>query len=156
MKTYRIAPRELQNSSVNARQNSPKNSPKNTMSSKLRTVRSKIEPSSNVYSYGTSNLLNLFEYKNNGSKNREKKFSSPSNLKNNLNSLTNASCMNERKSEKPIGKNAKEFISEIADLRMFSTSLYAYIDNELFKLKQLKDSQFENIEKSTNEMIESI
>lgn len=41
-------------------------------------------------------------------------------------------------------------------MRIFSTSLYAYIDNELFKLKQFKDLQFENIEKATNEMIESI
>lgn len=110
MKTYRIAPRELQNSAINARPNSPKTSPKGTMASKLRTVRNKTETGPNTNIYGSSNLVNLFEYKFNGSKNREKKQTGPASYKNTM--ASNASGMNDRKSTSTIGKNAKEFISD--------------------------------------------
>jgi hypothetical protein len=55
-----------------------------------------------------------------------------------------------------LNKDAKDFIDDLSDVRMFSTDLYAYIDNELFKFKQFKDLQFHSIEKATDEIISSV
>lgn len=144
MKTYRIAPRESNISQHHSRPNSPKNSIKNNISAKIKSVRNTDFESKIT---NNSSLSNLFGFKFSSSKlSNEKKSQSPVTKK----QFSNTSNLNQVK------KDAKIFIDDLSDLRMSSTSLYAFIDNELFKVKQFKESQFNSIESVTNEMISGI
>ena len=146
MKTYRVLPREVNVSQHTSRPNSPKSTIKNNISAKIKSVRN-TEFESKISN--NSSLSNLFGFKFSSSNSKllnDKKSQSPVTKK----QFNNCSNLNQPK------KDAKIFIDDLSDLRMSSTSLYAFIDNELFKVKQLKEMQFNSIENVTNEMISGI
>ena len=113
---------------------------------KIRSVRNTYD---NEFNFESSTLSSCFGFKkNSNAKITDKRPYSPPFSPQTKNPISDF--------HKRSKKDAKEFIDDLSELRMCSTNLFAYLDNEHFKVKQLKDLQFHSIEQAAKEIIDSV